>query len=1105
MPSFHLLLLLVSLAATVGTALAVDRSKFRTCEQTSFCRRHRHNKASVQYSYKLLAESVHFHLPNAAHAQAEPEPGATTATATDTDTTSDTGVWKSLTRRLTSLTTAGGGGGSSTAEDAIPADPADPEDPACAGPPATLTGTLVNTAATATAPETLHWTVTALRDGMVRVRVREVHGQAGTAHEHPRTAYDDLILEAPATNLKPAQFAAWIRSATDSEILRAAVRALETAADADDDATNYMALQYGDGHDVASSQNGMLLVIRLEPFAVYLFRQDAIQAGPIVTLGTEQMMHFEVRRFHDDIVEAAAAQAVENEGTDSNGGATATSDQPEKEIVGYWEDGLAIYADGTREEKKEASLEEQEEEHRKLTESSELLDREGLWEEKFSSHTDSKPFGPMSVGLDVNFPASQHLFGLPEHAASTVLQTTLGEEAHFKEPYRLYNLDVFQYELDETMALYGAVPLIVSQSVTTGTTGVLFLNPTETFVDVMETPATSSKKASTSTHWISESGVVDVFLMPGPDPVSLYRQYAKLSGVTPKPPLFSLGYHQCRWNYKDERDVAQVHANFEHYDYPYDVLWLDIEHTDGKRYFTWDANLFPTPVQMQEQLAQKGRRMVTIVDPHIKRDDNYYIHKEATAKGLYIKDKDGKKDYDGWCWPGSSSYLDFTSEHVRSWWADQFSYDKYRGSTSALFTWNDMNEPSVFNGPEVSMQKDLVNLKGEEHREWHNLYGMLFQRATAEGQIRRNKDENMRPFVLSRAFFIGSQRYGAIWTGDNAAEWGHLEVAAPMLLSLNVAALSFVGADVGGFFGDPDAELFTRWMQAGAFQPFFRGHAHHDSKRREPWMFGEETLVRLRKAAMARYALLPFWYTIFHEAETTGMPVMRMMWMQYPETEQLFSVDHQYLVGSDLLVKPITGPGITETEVLFPTDDMWYDVESLALVSPGGAAKGVDAKIVAADIDTIPVYQRGGSVVPRKLRLRRSTMTMRADPYTLYVALDSSKKSQGLLYMDDETTFSYKRSAEYAQANFTADFSSGKATITNTVSIGAGWAGWVDEMVYDRMVERIVILGAETAPKAITVDGEKLDFSFSKDTQVIVIRKPEQSALINWTIVLSMA
>jgi alpha 1,3-glucosidase len=238
---------------------------------------------------------------------------------------------------------------------------------------------------------------------------------------------------------------------------------------------------------------------------------------------------------------------------------------------------------------------------------------------------------------------------------------------------------------------------------------------------------------------------------------------------------------------------------------------------------------------MQKNISYYGRKMVTIIDPHIKRDDNFHIHKEATQKGLYIKDKNGN-DFDGWCWPGSSSYLDFTSPHVRQWWAEQFSLDTYGGSTLDLYTWNDMNEPSVFNGPEVSMSKDAKNLQGIEHREWHNLYGIYMQMATAQGQIHRCKTteptQKLRPFVLTRAFWAGSQRFGAMWTGDNKAEWSHLKGTSAMVLSINLAGLSFSGADTGGFFGDSNAELWTRWYQAGAFMPFFRGHAHHDTKRK---------------------------------------------------------------------------------------------------------------------------------------------------------------------------------------------------------------------------------------------------------------------------------
>ena len=222
-----------------------------------------------------------------------------------------------------------------------------------------------------------------------------------------------------------------------------------------------MALLYGD----SESEPGMILLVRLSPFSISLYREANTQEGPILVLGEQHRMHFEIRRSKDG--QKSQDKTVEED----EGKAT---DKGEKEIVGYWEDGLAIYADGTREEKKEVQ-----EDHRKLTEEDmDELDKRDMWEEKFQEHRDSKPFGPMSVGMDITFPKSRHLFGLPEHASSTVLKTTQGEGAHYKDPYRLYNLDVFEYELDETMALYGHVPIVVSQSVATGTAGVFWFNPT---------------------------------------------------------------------------------------------------------------------------------------------------------------------------------------------------------------------------------------------------------------------------------------------------------------------------------------------------------------------------------------------------------------------------------------------------------------------------------------------------------------------------------------------------------------------------------------------------------------------------------------------------
>ena len=461
----------------------------------------------------------------------------------------------------------------------------------------------------------------------------------------------------------------------------------------------------------------------------------------------------------------------------------------------------------------------------------------------------------------------------------------------------MYNLDVFEYELDEPMALYGHIPVLVAHGAD-GTAGVFWNNPSETFVDLGD----SSSGGKTS-YWMSESGMWDLFLMPGPTPADVFAQYSSLTGTQMLPPMFALAYHQCRWNYRDEQDVKEVEDKFEEHDFPVDVIWLDIEHTDGKRYFTWDKTKFPNPEEMQRKLADHGRKMVTIVDPHIKRDGGYNIHSEAEKHGYYIKE--GGKDFDGWCWPGSSSYLDFTDPHVRSWWSDRFKYENYEGSTKTLYTWNDMNEPSVFNGPEVSMRKDTVSIAGVEHREWHNLYGFYQQMATAEGLVRRNPDRSERSFVLSRAFFAGSQRHGAIWTGDNAARWDHLAIASPMLLTMGIAGLPFAGADVGGFFGNPNSELLIRWYQAGAYQPFFRAHAHIETARREPWLFGDDVLDKLRVAVRTRYALLPYIYTVFAESHRSGMPVMRPLWVHYPKDEQTYAMDDQWLLGEDLLVKPV--------------------------------------------------------------------------------------------------------------------------------------------------------------------------------------------------------
>ena len=796
----------------------MDRSKFRTCEKTSFCRRHRHERSKPAFDYRLLPESIHFHRKDSiegdsnvsvgGEGQGDNAGGSVGGTAENVPgesgkTEEKVGYYQKIKRILSNSKNHD----KDTENDAI--------DPYVRGPEPFFTATLANISPHSYYPkdgndanvvndnEQLDLAISFMKDGVARIRITEKYDNGDKPYQKARWTSDDLILNYEEMIAVDDQDIRVLDVSSDSNADLETIKALSKSAGSTFEKGNSVAFEYGalngnsSGESASGSVQSALLLVQFRPFAIHMWRTGAGTSvetdQPIVSLNSDQLLHFEVRRTKEaemkhgngnsDQVDPDQESAAGQKGGDADADAKTDADADVdsdaavdkhggKEIVGYWEDGLAIYADGTREERKDADATLNKPEGSTADANTDTgtsptfspthefrIDTDGMWEEKFGDHRDSKPYGPTSIGADIIFPASSHIFGLPEHASSTQLKATQGNDAHYEEPYRLYNLDVFEYELDETMALYGEVPLIVSQSKKAGSVGVFWFNPTETFVDVENlhegAEAEGQSASGTKTHWISESGIVDLFLLPGPNPRSLYEQYARLTGRVSLPPMFSLGYHQCRWNYRDEDDVYQVHGKFEELDYPYDVLWLDIEHTDGKRYFTWDHNQFPNPTTMQEKLQSQGRKMVTIIDPHIKRDGNYYIHKEATEKGLYIKDNSGKKDYDGWCWPGSSSYLDFTNENVRSWWADQFAYNRYIGSTSSLYTWNDMNEPSVFNGPEVSMQKDLRNLDGIEHREWHNLYGILFQRATAEGLIKRNEGENVRPFVLSRSFFAG--------------------------------------------------------------------------------------------------------------------------------------------------------------------------------------------------------------------------------------------------------------------------------------------------------------------------------------------------------------
>ncbi|XP_070495450.1 neutral alpha-glucosidase AB [Chironomus tepperi] len=701
----------------------------------------------------------------------------------------------------------------------------------------------------------------------------------------------------------------------------------------------------------------------------------------------------------------------------------------------------------------------------------------GTWEENFKSHHDVKPNGPSAVALDFTYHQANILFGIPEHADSFALKTTVGNG----DPYRLYNLDVFEYELNSRMALYGSVPVVYGHGQKSAS-GIYWQNAAETWVDIAGTAseqnvmesivsfvAGSRQQDAPSAHFISESGIIDVFVMLGPSPNDAFKQYTALTGSGNLPQMFAIGYHQCRWNYNDQQDVMQVAHKFDEHDIPMDTMWLDIEYTDSKKYFTWDHQKFPNAVEMMKNLTDMGRHLTFIIDPHIKRDSGYFFHNDCTDRGYYIKNKDGK-DYEGWCWPGSASYPDFFDPEIRKYYADQYLLENFKENARDTGIWNDMNEPSVFNGPEITMPKDNLHYGGWEHRDVHNLYGQMQLVGTFDGLLRRAQNE-LRPFILTRAHFSGTQRYAAVWTGDNAAEWGHLEASIPMCLSLSVAGISFCGADIGGFFGNPESELLYRWYQTGAFIPFFRAHAHIDTKRREPWLYPEDVKLIIRDAIRKRYSFLPLWYTMFYEHERSGLPIMRPLLSQYPLDKNVYNIDNQFMLSDKLLIRPVMQKGASKVDVYFPSRngdkqaDIWYDIDDYRKI------ERVGVESVPVNTYKVPVYQRGGTIIPRKMRIRRSAVLMENDPITLIVAVDSDKRAKGTLYLDDEKSFAY-RQGKYLYIEF--EFKDGVLS-SQLIDETASYTTKV-------WLERVIIVGLDKVPSSAT-----LRASNNQATQVEII------------------
>ncbi|CAR30769.1 hypothetical protein ZYGR_0P00710 [Zygosaccharomyces rouxii] len=674
----------------------------------------------------------------------------------------------------------------------------------------------------------------------------------------------------------------------------------------------------------------------------------------------------------------------------------------------YWKDELAMVVNERSLLNYEHLRAETENEQNLLPEESDF----NMFHDNFKySKADTLPFGPESVALDFAFNGIENLYGLPEHPDSFRLKDTTDGE-----PYRLYSTDVFRYDIGTKMPMYGNIPFVIGNN-PKAAVGLFWVNAADTWVDL------KYQKSKTQTHWMSETGVIDVVLFFADTPDQILNKYTNLTGRPMLPKQAAVGYHQCRWNYNDELDVLTVDSNMDKGHFPYDIIWLDIDYTDEKKFFTWKPSAFPNPARMLKKLAKLGRELVVLIDPHLKA--GYEISDEIIENDVAIKNQKGKTFY-GTCWPGRSVWIDTFSELGRKVWGSF--YDAFLNGAKNLNIWNDMNEPSIFDGPETTAPKNLIHDGGFEHRALHNAYSLTVHEATHDGLLEINNN-SVRPFIIARGYFTGSQRTAGTWTGDNVATWDYLRVSLPMILSSNVAGMPFTGADIAGFFENPEDELVVRWYQAGLWYPFFRAHAHIDSNRREPFLFKDPIKSYVRDAIQLRYTLLPTFYTAFFRSSIDGTPIMKPMIFEKPQYPDLAAVDDQFYLGNTgILVKPILEKDVSITEIKV-SEGVFYDYYDLKPhyvntfregedVVQKKRAHVVESISVRAGLDKIPILLEGGHIITKRDNYRRSSKLYRNDPYTLVIAPDSFGDAEGELYADDGETLAHKN-GEYLHTVFT--------------------------------------------------------------------------------------
>ena len=553
--------------------------------------------------------------------------------------------------------------------------------------------------------------------------------------------------------------------------------------------------------------------------------------------------------------------------------------------------------------------------------------------------------------------------------------------------YRNWNTDDPTPHGETYAQLYKSIPFLITLK-NQEAFGIFFDNHFESHFDM-------GKENSNYYYFGAVDGNLDYYFMYGPTIKEVVNKYTNLTGKTPLPQLWTLGYQQCRWSYAPQERAMEIAKCFREKDIPCDTIYLDIDYMDGFRVFTWDNKKFENPKEFLQQLKEMGFKVVTIIDPGVKVDKGYRIYDEGLKEGYFATDKDGIV-YKNSVWPGDSVFPDFMNSNTREWWAEN---QKIMMDLGVSGIWNDMNEPASFNGP---LPDDVVfNNDGTlvTHKEIHNVYGHMMDKATYEGIKRAT---NKRPFIVTRACYAGTQKYATVWTGDNQSTWEHLRMSLPMLMNLGLSGMAFCGTDVGGFGHDCTPELLSRWVQVGAFTPLFRNHSTIGSREQEPWAFDKTTEDINRKYIKLRYKLIPYLYDMMYKCEETGEPIIRPLLFNYQNDRKTYEINDEFNFGDSILVAPVVEQGARHKLVYLPEGDNWIDYWT------GEEYKGGQYIIKEAPLDICPIFVKSLSIIPVG-KEQNYVGENNDDILTLNIYLGKEKGESTYTHiLDDGESFDYK-------------------------------------------------------------------------------------------------